>query len=212
MSENNALNYEQQLEQSRQIWNVEAASFDSQPDHGLHDSTTLAAWTALLKTSLPSGKGKVLDIGCGTGSLSVVLAGLGYEVTGIDFSPEMIARAEAKAQASHHPIKFHVMDGTFPQFPQQQFDAIVCRHLLWALPETDQVLERWVRLLKPEGRLLLIEGYWHTNAGLHAQQIVDALPTSLADVSVQSLSDQDDLWGSKVQDERYAVTARLRPT
>ena len=40
-----------------------------------------------------------LDVGCGTGSLSVMLAGLGYHVTGIDLSPAMLARAEAKAAA-----------------------------------------------------------------------------------------------------------------
>jgi hypothetical protein len=53
MDKNNALQYQQQLEESRQIWNAEAASFDDQPDHGLHDPRVLAAWTNLLKDTLP---------------------------------------------------------------------------------------------------------------------------------------------------------------
>lgn len=199
------------MHETRQAWDAEAATFDDQPDHGLRDPAVLAAWTRLLKRSLPprTGAETVLDIGCGTGSLSLVLAELGYQVTGIDLSPEMIARAQAKTAAMHNAVTFQVMDAAFPQLPPQQFDALVCRHLLWALPDIDQVLQRWLRLLKSGGRLLLVEGYWHTNAGLHSQQILDALPKTLRYVSVENLSDQPELWGSVVSDERYALTADL---
>lgn len=203
---------EQELDESRQIWNAEAASFDDEPDHGLRDPRVRAAWTQLLRNSLPTGPLNLLDIGCGTGSLSLVLAELGYTVTGIDLSPEMIAHAKAKAQAANYTITFHVMDAAFPELAPQQFDAIVCRHLLWTLPNIDQVLQRWFQLLKPNGRLLLIEGFWHTHAGLHPQQILDALPASAVDVSVQPLSDQADLWGHTVNDERYAVKVDFRST
>lgn len=210
MSENNPSDYEQQLKESRQVWNAEAATFDDQPDHGLRDPLILAAWTALLRKLLPPDKATVLDIGCGTGSLSLVLAGLGYDVTGIDFSPEMIALAKAKAAAANRSIQFHIMDAAFPQFPPQQFDGIVCRHVLWALPDIDQVLQRWVGLLKPGGRLLLIEGFWFTGAGLHAEDLTDAFPESVTNVSIQNLSVQPDLWGGAVSDERYAVTAEVQ--
>lgn len=214
MHDGNTANYEQKLHEARQIWNAEAATFDDQPDHGLHDPVVLAAWTKLLSAalpaSLPMNNAKLLDIGCGTGSLSLVFAELGCKVTGIDFSPEMIAAAEAKAKNADQSIQFHVMDGAFPQFPAQQFDVIVCRHLLWMLPEADQVLQRWVQLLKRGGRLLLIEGFWHTGAGLRSQDIVDMLPASLTHVSVKALSDQADLWGSEVNDERYLILADLQ--
>ncbi len=98
----------------------------------------------------------------------------------------------------------------FLRLPSQQFDVIVCRHMLWALPELNQVLLRWVNLLKRAGRLLLIEGYWGTGDGLHAQEIMEALPASLINVSVQNLSDQPDFWGGEVSDERYAIIADLR--
>lgn len=204
------LENEKRLDATRQLWNEAAPSFDDAPDHGLHDSAQLAAWTALLKGALPSSAGAILDIGCGTGSLSMILAGLGYEVTGIDLSPAMLALAEAKAIGAGHAIKFHAMDAAYPQLPPQHFDAMVCRHLLWALPDPDQVLQRWILLLKPGGRLLLIEGYWHTGAGLPAQEIVEALPDSLTNVVVQNLSDQADLWGGAVTDERYLITAVFR--
>jgi SAM-dependent methyltransferase len=140
-----------------------------------------------------------------------VLAELGHAVTGIDLSPAMISLAEAKAAAAGYPIAFQIMDAAFPQFPLQLFDVLVCRHLLWALPEPAQVLRRWIALLKPGGRLVLVEGYWKTDAGLHAHEIVAALPPTLINVAIQDLSDQPDLWGGAVSDERYAISADLQP-
>ncbi len=208
---NNSLDNKQRLLESRQYWNDAAASFDNEPDHGLHEPVVLEAWTKLLRTWLPSTQSAILDMGCGTGSLSVVLAGLGHTVTGIDLSPAMISLAETKARDAKQSIPFHVMDAAFPRLPSQQFDVIVCRHVLWALPELNQVLLRWVNLLKREGWFLLIEGYWGTGDGLHAQEIVEALPASLINVSVQNLSDQPDFWGGEVSDERYAIIADLHP-
>ena len=207
---NNTPAQERRLRESQQYWNEAAASFDNEPDHGLRDPEVHAAWIELLKTWLPSTPAAILDVGCGTGSLSVALAGLGHQVTGIDLSPAMISLAEAKAAAHGHAITFHVMDAAVPQFPPRQFDLIVCRHLLWALPEPARVLQHWTDLLRRDGRLMLIEGYWKTGGGLHAQQIIDILPASLMNVSIQNLSDRPDLWGGAVIDERYAILADSR--
>ncbi len=190
-------------------WDAAAVSFDDKPDHGLRDPVVLEAWTELLRMWLPAAPAMILDVGCGTGSLSVVLAGLGYQVTGIDLSPAMISLAEVKATALGHSIAFCVMDAGAPRFPSQQFDVIICRHLLWTLPEPARVLQRWVDLLKGNGRLMLIEGYWKTGAGLHAQQIVEVLPSLLINISIQNLSDQSGLWGGEVTDERYVISADL---
>ncbi|BFO20225.1 hypothetical protein SHKM778_66130 [Streptomyces sp. KM77-8] len=51
-------------------WDAEAAGFDEEPDHGLRDPRVRAAWAARLRTWLPGRPGDVLDLGCGTGSLS----------------------------------------------------------------------------------------------------------------------------------------------
>ena len=200
---------ERRLNESRQTWDEAAAAFDNEPDHGLRDPGVRGAWTKLLKAWLPTTHATILDIGCGTGSLSVVLAELGYDVTGIDLSPAMISLATAKAVAAGYPITFQVMDAAFPQLPLQHFDALVCRHILWALPEPAQVLRRWIALLKPGGRLMLIEGYWNTGAGLHAREIIEALPTGLINILVQDLNDRPEFWGGAVQDERYAIVADL---
>ncbi len=190
-------------------WDAAAASFDDEPDHGLRDTQVREAWIRLLQAWLPPAPAAILDAGCGTGSLSVILAEQGYQVTGIDLSPVMLAQAAAKAIAHGCTITFQLMDAAAAQFPPRNFDVLLSRHLLWALPDRADVLLRWTELLKANGRLLLIEGYWHTGAGLHAGQIVELLPASLTRVFVQTLSNQPDLWGSEVADERYLICAKL---
>ena len=208
---------EGQRQDARQYWDDRAASFDEEPDHGLHDPVILEAWTQLLRTWLPPAPITILDVGCRTGSLSVVLARLGHVVTGIDLSPAMISCAETKAAAAGQRLTFHVMDAALPALAPEQFDMLICRHLLWALPNFAQVLQRWVKLLKPRGCLLLIEGYWnpggslHPGGGLHSAEIVGALPPSLTQIVVQDLSTQSAYWGKVVVDERYSIIAYLRP-
>ena len=196
------------LEALRQFWDNEAATFDEEPDHGLRHPVTQSAWQAKLASWLPSPRVEVLDIGCGTGSLSLVMDTLGHQVTGVDFSPEMVARAKAKAAAAGKSITFTVMDAARPQFHNQKFDVVLCRHVLWALPAPSQVLERWCDLLKANGRFILIEGWWHTGAGMPANTVLEALPKTLQRVSVERLSDQPELWGGPVTDERYVVLAQ----
>lgn len=200
-------NDDERLREARQYWDNLVSTFDDTPDHGLRDSHVLAAWTDLLRTSLPHPQSAILDVGCGTGSLSVVLAGLGHIVTGIDVSPSMIALAQTKAAQHGFQIEFHVMDAAYPQLSLRKYDVLVCRHLLWVLPDPEKVLQRWLNLLKQEGRLILIEGYWGTGAGLHAQEIIKMLPSSLTVVSVHNLSANSNLWDANVTDERYAIIA-----
>jgi 2-polyprenyl-3-methyl-5-hydroxy-6-metoxy-1,4-benzoquinol methylase len=201
------LSDEKRWQTSRQYWDNIASSFDDEPDHGLRDPIILENWTDFLRMSLTDTEADVLDIGCGTGSLSIVLAGLGHQVTGIDLSPAMISIAQTKAAKLGFQIKFHVKDAVSFQLPCDQFDAIVCRHLLWALPEPKQVLQRWAKFLKRNGRLILIEGHWGSGGGLHANEIIKLLPTCFEVTSLQNLAENPDFWGKKVSDERYALIA-----
>jgi 2-polyprenyl-3-methyl-5-hydroxy-6-metoxy-1,4-benzoquinol methylase len=198
---------ENRLQEARQYWDHQASSFDDAPDHGLHDPVILAAWTTFLKTYLPSSCAAILDIGCGTGSLSAVLASLGHQVTGMDLSPAMLTHAKAKAATKGLRIEYLVGDATYPGIAPRQFDIILCRHLLWALPEPQDVLSRWAWLLKSKGRMILVEGYWGTGSGLHANDILHMLPPVLTNAKSIDLTGNPDLWGGQVEDERFALIA-----
>lgn len=199
-----------QLEHTREEWEQAAATFDQAPDHGLRDPQVRQAWVDLLRPYLPPSPANCLDIGCGTGSLSLLLAEAGQQVMGIDFAPAMVAQARQKAALAGQAITFQVMEASAPSLPAAHFGLILCRHLLWALPAPAQVLDHWVKLLQPAGRLLLIEGVWHTGSGLPAAAVVAALPPTMAIVTVVNLADQPALWGGPVQDERYLVVAERR--
>jgi len=196
-------------ERAAETWNNFAGQFDEQPDHALTDPAIRARWARLFAAQLPEPACRVLDVGCGTGSVSLLLAELGHEITGVDFAAEMIALAKRKSEAMGLAAAFAVQDAAAPDFPPQSFDVIVCRHVLWALPDPASVLARWTRLLRPGGRLLLIEGVWDSGAGMTSDAIAAALPEEFGEPVVTDLSSDPQFWGKPVGDRRYLVTAVL---
>ncbi|WP_028643289.1 class I SAM-dependent methyltransferase [Nocardioides sp. URHA0020] len=192
-----------------ELWDDQAATFDDEPDHGLRDPLVRDAWRSLMISVLPPVPARVADLGCGTGTLSMLLAELGYAVDGIDFSPEMVRRATAKA-GSYPSTSFAIGDAGAPALPEGAYDVVLCRHVLWALPERATVLERWVRLLGPDGRLVLVEGSWSTGAGLTTAETV-ALVEGAGRAADPRRLDDPAYWGGPVGDERYVVIGRRLP-
>jgi ubiquinone/menaquinone biosynthesis C-methylase UbiE len=186
-------------------WDAEAATFDEAPDHGLRDPATRAAWLELLTAHLPEPPARIADLGCGTGTLGVLLADVGYAVDGVDFSPEMVTRARAKA-AGRDGVTFTVADASEPPLEPAAYDAVLSRHVLWALADPPAALEHWIRLLGPRGRLVLVEGFWHTGAGLAAAQTEALLSAAGRTPSTYRLDDPV-YWGGPITDERYLVVA-----
>ncbi len=196
------------LDQVRAEWDAAAATFDLEPDHGLLDPGVRNAWWQLLEPLLPVASSRVADLGCGTGTLAVLLAENGHEVTGVDLSPEMIARARAKAAAAGLAPRFIVGDAASPALPSGSLDVVLARHVVWALPAPATAIRAWVDLLAPGGILLLVEGRWSTGAGLAAEQVRALLPADVHDVQVIELPDPA-LWGKEIHDQRYVLVARI---
>ncbi|MBA2955751.1 methyltransferase domain-containing protein [Nocardioides sp. MAH-18] len=187
-------------------WDAEAARFDDEADHGLHDPLVRDAWRTLLVSVLPSIPSRVADLGCGTGSLAQLVAEEGHRVDGVDFSREMVRRASAKA-GSYPGTAFVVGDAADPPLSDAAYAVVLCRHVLWALPDPASALARWVRLLAPDGRLVLIEGSWSTGAGLTAARAVDLVQDAGLHPELVPLDDPA-YWGGPIDDERYLVIGR----
>jgi 2-polyprenyl-3-methyl-5-hydroxy-6-metoxy-1,4-benzoquinol methylase len=194
------------LEQVREEWDGEAATFDDEPDHGLRDPSVRAAWRELLLSCLPAAPARVADLGCGSGSLSVLLAEEGYDVSGLDLSDEMLTVARAKAEGAGVDVVFTQGDAASPDLEPGTFDAVLCRHVLWALPDPSAALARWVGLLRPGGRLVLVEGRWHTGGGLPARRTEELVREHRAEVTVRQLPEPV-YWGRQIDDERYLVVS-----
>ena len=106
---------------------------------------------------------RVLEIGCGTGTLTTMLAGQGAEVTGIDASPIMLAEAEKKVKAAGltERVTLKYMDATLigERFSAASFDLIVSTLVFSELTADEQryVLAACAKLLSPSGRLLIAD-------------------------------------------------------
>lgn len=161
----------------------------------------------LLLSHLPPAPAAIADIGCGTGSLSVLLATEGYAVTGLDFAPAMIRAARAKARAADVSARFVLSDAAAPTLPPASFNVVLARHVLWAMPDTGRALAAWLRLLVPGGTLVLVEGRWSTGAGLTTAEAGRAVLRHRADATITALDDPV-LWGGPVSDERYLLVSR----
>jgi SAM-dependent methyltransferase len=189
------------------MWDRQAATFDDEPDHGLRDPEIKKAWAVLLKAVLPDPPASIADLGCGTGSLSVLLAQSGHHVHGVDTSRRMLDEARRKSQQSKVSVELHHGDAARPPLADASFDVVLARHVLWALPDPSAALANWVRLLRPDGRLVLIEGRWMTGAGLSASDCTALVRQHRQEADLRTLDDPA-LWGKTITDERYLVLSR----
>jgi SAM-dependent methyltransferase len=154
-------------EEIRQFWDEDAAVYDDSPEHHPRRLHERAAWSATLRRLLPDPPARVLDVGAGTGFLSLLLAGQGYQVTAMDLSPGMLEMLRSKAAHAGAEVQIVEADAVSP--PDGQFDAVVERHLLWTLPDPGAALAAW-RQAVPAGRLVLIEGTWGKTGGIAGLQ------------------------------------------
>jgi SAM-dependent methyltransferase len=142
----------------RTWWDADAATYDASPGHAMSDPVEAAAWAAALAALLGPDPVRVLDAGAGTGSLSLVAAGLGHEVTSLDLSEGMLAQARRKAERTG--LQLTLVQGPAEEPPAGPFDAVIERHVVWTLPDPVGALAAWREVTRPGGTLALFEGSW----------------------------------------------------
>jgi ubiquinone/menaquinone biosynthesis C-methylase UbiE len=140
----------------RSIWDLYARVYDSIPRH-FKPYQELVQEVVSEVGKCPHG-GRVLDVGCGTGTYSVTLAKAGYDVTGIDYSDSMLARATkhgSNIAGKVHFIKSNLTDRL--PYTDDSFDCVISVHSLYTIKETGRVLKEYYRVLRPGGRFVLAE-------------------------------------------------------
>ncbi|MFL6208459.1 MAG: methyltransferase domain-containing protein [Pyrinomonadaceae bacterium] len=177
-------------------------------------------YDSFLLSLVPNAAVSVLDVGCGLGRLTAKLARPNRVVTGVDLSPEMIARAR---QAGHAARRMTFLCGDFlaRAFTAQRFDCVISAAALHHMP-ADVAVPRMVELLRPGGRLVLHD--MRSDAGLgewvlsnFAQAQVAALRL-LRTGRLRSPRAVREAWARHCADEKYltqreaeALAARLLP-
>lgn len=106
---------------------------------------------------------RLLDLGCGPGESTFALAQTfpdAREVVGIDASPRMVQRARRRHRRRHRALErvsFEVCDAADLPFEDQRFDLVIGHSFLYLVPNRTGVLAEARRVLRPGGRLLLME-------------------------------------------------------
>ena len=197
----------------RDYWQERAGDFAALRRKEL-ESPKLLLWQQEIEEKLKGRKkGRVLDVGCGGGFFSILLAKAGYDVVGIDLSPAMIEEATRLASDMGASAKFAVMDAEALDFAEGTFDVVIARNVTWNLPHPAKAYEEWLRVLKKGGVLLNYDAehakdHHQKMTGLHAHagvsddllerchHIYHMLDISLAD---RPLWDErsSPLWGQK---------------
>ncbi|HOQ05456.1 MAG TPA: ubiquinone/menaquinone biosynthesis methyltransferase [Anaerohalosphaeraceae bacterium] len=107
----------------------------------------------------PQPQERILDLCCGTGEMAAALAHLqpAAEIVGLDISPAMIEQAREKYAALSEQIRWHVADAVRTDLPSNSFDLITCAFGLRNIPDIPAALKEMKRLLRPGGRIGILE-------------------------------------------------------
>ena len=113
-----------------------------------------AGWRRQLWDGVP--KGSVLEVGVGTGK-NFPYHPAETEITGIDLSEGMLAKARQRAEKLGYSPDLHHMDAQHLDFPDNTFDAAVATFVYCSVPDPGLGLQELDRVVKPKGQIMLLE-------------------------------------------------------
>jgi ubiquinone/menaquinone biosynthesis C-methylase UbiE len=120
-------------------------------------------------------RGDTLEIGIGTG-LNLPHYGDDLVLTGIDLSPAMLARARRRAEELRRAVTLREADAETLEFSDGSFDTVVFGLCLCSIPDDRRAVEEAARVLRPGGRLLLLEHVRSPSLPIRAvQRLLDPL-------------------------------------
>lgn len=141
-----------------------AVSYDPVTKHALPPNEL---WNREVVIKAVTGSpSKILDLGCGTGSTTIMLkqAFPSAEVIGLDLSPQMLVMSEYKAQQARLNIQWVHGIAETTKFADGEFDVVTASLLFHETPPvvSEAVLKEAYRLLKPGGQVIILDGHQKT--------------------------------------------------
>lgn len=100
--------------------------------------------------------GDTLEVAIGTG-LNLPHYPLDVHLTGVDLSPEMLALAKTSAKKMERAIELKEGDAQNLPFADDSFDTVVCTYALCSVPDEARTISEMKRVLRPGGRLILVD-------------------------------------------------------
>jgi ubiquinone/menaquinone biosynthesis C-methylase UbiE len=133
-----------------------AATYD---DHWLNHYLFEPSHALLLAETRPLKPGRALDIGCGTGELAGRLMARGWDVVGLDLCEPMLQKARVKTDSRGRRVHLTVADSEHLPLETGTFDLLTCANSFHHYPHQEAVVREMFRVLRPGGRLLLLDGW-----------------------------------------------------
>jgi ubiquinone/menaquinone biosynthesis C-methylase UbiE len=122
----------------------------------LESPMEMMAFSKLRSQMLAGVRGKVLDVGTGTGK-NLRYYPAGVELVGIDISPKMLAKAKTRAEKLGLDVDLQVMDVENLQFPDSTFDFIIVTFVFCSVSDPIKGLRELARVVRDDGTILLLE-------------------------------------------------------
>lgn len=117
------------------------------------ERTLFSKWRKKVLSNL---EGRVLEVGVGTGK-NLKYYPKDVELTGIDISPKMMAKAKKKKQKLKVEADLRLMDAQRMEFHDDTFDFVVVTFVLCSVPDPQKVLMEIRRVMKKDGKLIALE-------------------------------------------------------
>jgi ubiquinone/menaquinone biosynthesis C-methylase UbiE len=178
---------------------------DEQWNHNSH-------YHPFLLRHLPTPCGKALEIGCGAGAFSRLLAERATQVLALDLSPNMIGLARRQASQPSN-LEFRVADAMSVELPAEHFDCVVSIATLHHMP-APQAINRMKRCLKRNGRLLILDLLQSsTPAGIFTDALAMPLNIGIRLMKTGRLRPPAEVrkaWDEHGRDEIYPTLAEVR--
>jgi ubiquinone/menaquinone biosynthesis C-methylase UbiE len=143
---------ERQNSKLRQVWDKDAAGYDKKIgwfERRVFGSDNRAWACSRLR-------GQVLEVAVGTG-LNLPLFPSDTHITGIELSPAMLEVAKKRAAELERDVDLQLGDAHKLPFADESFDSVLCTFSLCNIPDVDLAVSEMKRVLKPGGRLILVD-------------------------------------------------------
>jgi ubiquinone/menaquinone biosynthesis C-methylase UbiE len=148
-------------DQITKFWSMVAPGYEDRGSNvAEHGTDEYQLWLDAVGAVLPDPPADVLDLATGTGFLALIAAELGHRVTGTDLSTAMLSLAERTARERGLDVRFAPGDAVAPGGRPDSVDVITNRHLLWTLRDPEKAMAGWLRILRPDGMVLSVDGFW----------------------------------------------------
>lgn len=170
------------------------------------------------KDLLKNVSGNVLEVGIGTGA-NLPYYPEGVHLTGIDFSPEMLAKARKRVDALSLPydVELIEMDIQDMDFPDNSFDYVVATCVFCSVPDPVKGLKELGRVCKPDGEILMLEHMRSENAALgKVMEIINPVPVTVwgANIDRKTLENIHEAGLTIEEDKKlfYTIVRKLKVT